>query len=281
MFERMEKQTRERFQWKWARIGQRAKQMRKLVYLILPIVLSSCGERNFENRGSESNPSFKNENLLVITEDGDTLENGYWKYLNANGLSKEGKFKNGVKTGDWKYEIANEVKTVQWAYFDKQKVKFNYPKYLKVSKEIEYPTLFVGDILDNDNFTYMALLEYNLKDMNSSIYDYLYQVNEAFTEKADRLVRGKNFRKYVFKNIDLFTINIQVEQDDRTYIIVSQVFEVNGYLYDFTYKDLSDKMSLINLEIFKDMIYSFESNGVDVFSYNTGSYLLEEDVVFD
>lgn len=256
--------------------------MRKLAYILVSLVLFSCGKSNQENSESEENTQLRRENELVITADGDSLEDGYWKYNDeVSGLSKEGKYRVGVKTGEWKYKIFNKEKTVEWMYFDKQRVKFNYPKYLEISNAIEYPTLFIGDIIDSNNKTYIALLEYDLKDMNSSVYDYLYQVNEAFTSDTSKIIKGKSFRKYIFKNIELFTVNIQLEQDGETYNIMSQVFEINGYLYDFTYKDIAKRMSIVNLEIFKDMLYSMESNGVDLFTYNTGQYLQDEDVVFE
>ena len=256
--------------------------MKKLAYILVPLVLFACGESNQENGEPIDNTQLRKENEVVITADGDTLEHGFWKYHDeSTDIYKEGKYRDGFKIGEWRYKMPNEERTVEWISFDKHRVKFNYPKYLKVSNPVEYPNVFIGDIVDSNNNTYIALLEYNLKDMNSSVYDYLYQVNKAFTSSTSKVIKGKSFRKYIFKNIEFFTVNIQLEQDGDTYNIISQVFEVNGYLYDFTYKDIAKRMSSVNLEIFKDMLYSMESNGIDLFTYNTGQYLQDEDVIFE
>ena len=256
--------------------------MKKITYILITLVLFSCGKRNQKNQNSTDIIELESKNELLVTKNGDSLEIGYWKYnVKATGIFKEGEYKNGIKIGNWKYKTSDKEKNIEWVHLNKQRIKFNYPKYLKISNIVEPPTIFIGDIVDGNNNTYIALLEYNLKKMKSSVYDYLYQVNKKFKTDKNKFIVGKKFKKYTYKNIEIYTVNIQTKQNGEIFNIISQVFEVDGYLYDFTYKDISKNMDNISLEIFKDMLYSIESNKVDFFNYNARKYLQEEDIVFE
>jgi hypothetical protein len=71
-----------------------------------------------------------------------------------------------------------------------------------------------------------------------------------------------------------------VERDSIRYKAVSYVFEVKGILFDLTFKDVEDKMTTIDQAIFRDILYSMECYGEDLFSYSS-QYYKEEHVDFE
>ena len=111
--------------------------------------------------------------------------------------------------------------------------------------------------------------------------DYLYQINQAIENDTVEILKAKKFRKYYFDNFVLFTANIQVEKKGIQYNIISHVFERNGFLYDLSYKNISTTISVIDYEVFGDMLYSFNYNNIKLFTYSKGQYRRVEDVVFD
>ncbi len=257
--------------------------MVRLYYILVTLLLlSNCKNDNENMKSSENDTHLKMNNQLVITMKNDTLENGYWLYKDdIIGLKKEGEYKNGFKTGKWNYIIKNEENKIEWKKFNKHNVKFNYPNYLELSNHLELPIVFIGDIPDNDKNTFIAVLKYDLESNNSTIYDYLNQINKTFISHSSKVLKGRKFIKYTFKTIEFYTVNIQIEKNGKVYNIISQIFETNGVLYDFTYKDIESEMSAISQEIFKDMLYSVEINKFDLFNYNNGGIIKDENILFD
>ncbi|MCF6298204.1 MAG: hypothetical protein L3J08_09535 [Flavobacteriaceae bacterium] len=213
--------------------------MRKISYIIMFTILFSCKSEN-ENISDKIS-----ENELLIIN-GDSLEDGFWKYTNKGEIYKSGTYTKGYKVNEWNYFDSNKTRFVIWKVFNKESVKFSYPNYLKVSDSVEFPTLFMGDIIDSNNNTYIALLEYNLTNMNSTIHDYLYQLNQSRgSSKNIEILKLKEVRKFYFKNVNVFKYYAEVEREKQAYNVVSYIFEVDGYLYDLTYKDIAGKMNAV------------------------------------
>lgn len=239
------------------------------------LIFSSCdGSKNNQEKAQAE------QNQLVITAEGDTLENGFWTYARStSGVSKSGNYEDGYKIGKWIYKMNGDSVNTTWGVISDKGVKFNIPDYFKPINNVEPPVLFQADIEDNDDNTYLALLRYDLKKLNSSVYDYLYQYNESWGKNTKEILKSKEFKKFYFKGIEIFRAKFQTEREIK-YEAISYVFVVKDVLYDLTYKNARGKSSAINLEIFNDILYSMEFENMDLFNYNSRKYLKEENVEF-
>lgn len=62
--------------------------------------------------------------------------------------------------------------------------------------------------------------------------------------------------------------------------MISYVFAVDNFLYDFTYKNFAGTNDVIALNLFNSMFYSLECNQEDLFTYSNRKFIKEEDVKF-
>jgi hypothetical protein len=220
------------------------------------------------------------QNQLVVTAEGDTLENGFWTYdRSISGVSQSGNYEHGYKIGKWIYKMNGDSVSTTWRVISDKGVKFNIPDYFRPINAVEPPVLFQADIEDNDNNTYLVLLRYNLTELNSSVYGYLFQYNESWKKNSQEILTSKEFKKFYFKGIEIFRAKVETERKIR-YQAISYVFVVKDFLYDLTYKNDMGKSSEIDLEIFNDILYSMECENVDLFDYNSKKYFKEENVEF-
>lgn len=239
------------------------------------ILFSSC--EGFNNRKEKTSAM---QNQLVMTADGDTLENGFWTYdKGTSGVSQSGNYEDGYKIGKWIYKMNGDSLSTTWQVISDKGVKFNFPDYFKPIIDVKPPVLFQADVEDQDDNTYLALLRYNLKELNSSAYDYLYQYNESWKNNSKEKLISKEFKKLYFKDIEIFRVKVQTERENR-YEAISYIFAVNNNLYDLTYKNALSNSSVINLEVFNDILYSMECENVDLFNYNRAKYFKEENIEF-
>ena len=239
------------------------------------LIFSSCGRlKNKEEKAQAT------QNQLVITAKGDSLENGFWAYdRGASGVSQSGDYNDGYKIGKWIYKTNVDSVSTTWRVINDKGVKFNIPDYFKPINSVEPPVLFQADIEDNDDNTYLALLRYNLTELNSSVYGYLYQYNESWKKNSEEMLKSKEFKKFYFKNIEIFRAKVETERKIK-YEATSYVFVVGDFLYDLTYKNALSKSNTIDAEIFNDILYSMECENVNLFNYNSRKYLKEENVEF-
>lgn len=254
--------------------------MKKIVHIFtVGLVLVSCGTKNSDSIENSINNL---ENKLIVTQRGDSLEIGYWKYNNEiSKISKSGYYENGYKVREWNYENLDDSILVFWEIYERDNVKFNYFQNLQILDSPDFPLLFLGDIVDDDKNTYVALLEYDLEGMGSSIYDYLYQVNQNREQSLVEIIKVKRVRKFFFKNVEIFKFHVQVERESKMYEVISYIFEVNGLLYDLSYKNILSKTGSLDYELFNDMLYSMNCQGKDIFTNSTGKFYKEEGVNFE
>ncbi|WP_073134253.1 hypothetical protein [Chryseolinea serpens] len=240
------------------------------------ILFSSCeGLRSKEGKVQ----ALQNQNQLSVAN-GDTLETGFWTYYGGvDGVSKSGSYTDGYKMGKWVYKMQADSISTTWRVVNEQGVKFNIPEHLKQINKVEPPVLFQADVDDNDENTYLILLRYNLKELKSSVYDYIYQYNESWKSNTEETLRSKEFKKFCFEGIEVFRAKVATERKSK-YEATSYIFVVKDYLYDLTYKNAIGKSTAIDLEIFNDVLYSMECENVDLFDYNRKKYLKEENVEF-
>lgn len=239
------------------------------------LIFSSCdGLKNKEEKAQAV------QNQLVVTAKGDTLENGFWTYSKgASGVSQSGNYENGDKTGKWIYKMNLDSLSTTWRVVSDKGVTFDIPDYFKPINDVHPPILFQADVEDNDDNTYLVLLRYNLKELNSSVYGYLYQYNESWKKNSEEIVRSKEFKKFYFNRIEIYRAKIETERKVK-YEAISYVFVVNDFLYDLTYKRATGKSSAIDLEIFNDILYSMKCENLDLFNHNSRKCLKEENVEF-
>lgn len=239
------------------------------------LIFSSCdGLKNKEEKKQAM------QNQLVVTAEGDTLENGFWTYdKGIDGVSQRGSYEDGYKIGKWIYKMNADSASTTWRVISDKGVKFNIPDYFKPINDVEAPVLFQADVEDNDDNTYLVLLRYNLTELKSSVYGYLYQYNESWEKNSEEKLNSKEFKKFYFKGIEIFRAKVETEREIK-YEATSYIFVVKDFLYDLTYKNAKGKSSAIDLEIFNDILYSMECENVDLFDYNSKKYLKEENVEF-
>jgi len=218
------------------------------------------------------------QNQLVVTSEGDTLENGFWTYeMGVGGVAARGNYTDGFKISEWTYKTNFDSVRITWDVFNQNGVKFNFPNYLKRIDSIEPPALFQADVEDNDDNTYVVLLRYNLKELNSSIYDYLYQGKHSWENNPNELLKSEEYKKFTFREFEIFRAKVETERKIK-YEAISYIFVVNNFLYDLTYKRRLDKSSEIDLEVFNDILYSMECDNVDLFNHYNRKYSTEADV---
>jgi len=251
--------------------------MIRIVYVLflgITIFPSCNGLKN------DKEDSHKFQNQLVVTEKGDSLENGFWTTERVNGgVSKSGNYKDGNKLGKWVYKMNGDSFITNWSVIIEKDVKFNFPDCFKFTNDAEPPTLFLADIDDDDDNTLITLLRYNLTELKSSDYDYLYEYNDVLKNNTEEKLKSKEFKKFYFKGIEMFRMKIQTEKKIK-YEGISYIFVVNNILYELAYKNAIGKTNAINLEIFNDILYSMECENLDLFNYNNKQYNKEENIEF-
>jgi hypothetical protein len=219
-------------------------------------------------------------NQLFITDKGDSLETGFWLFeIGPNGVGCSGNFIDGFRTNKWKYFTKVDTTVFNWKTFAKDSIKLSIPDYLEEIKQDE-PTVFFGKIKNKDEHCYLALLRYDLKEVKSTVYDYLYQYVESMEKSLFEELKSREIKKYTFKNIEILRTKLEIEST-RKYQAISYIFVVNNILYDLTYRDFNEDINNINIEIFNDILYSFETSGFDVFNINNRQYLKEEAVTIE
>ena len=247
----------------------------RIIYLILlglsTINLVSCTKKTSESQ---------NMNQLYITDKGDSLETGFWKYeMGLNGVSSNGNFTNGFRTGKWTYFTTQDTTTITWNIFSKDSLMLNIPEFINLTNQ-EKPTVFFGNVRNKNKHCYLTLLSYDLEDVNSSVQGYLYQYIESMVNSKIETVESKEIKKYTFKNLEVFRAKLSLK-GTRRYQAISYIFVIDNILYDLTYSDFSEDIDKIDLEVFNDVLYSFELSSKDLFSINNKHYLKEENIIIE
>lgn len=220
-------------------------------------------------------------NVLNITKNGDSIENGLWIYDTGKfGVISRGNFLNGMLEGKWTYKLGKDsIKTI-WNIYKVDSIKFSFPdKYELIdTSKLDYPLIFQAKIIKDDKNTHFSILKHKLEDADYAAYEYLLLDKEEIMEDPNTEVLSMNARKYIFKNIDIFKLVVDMKQKEE-YKFISYIFIVGNYLYDFVYKNQASEVSNIEFQIFDEILYSIECNGIDLFTYNTRHYLDEEEII--
>lgn len=217
-------------------------------------------------------------NQLYVTANGDSLETGPWVFHSGTyGVSSRGNFNDGFREGIWEYNSGTRLDSVNWRIISLGDLKINLPDFAKLIPEND-PTIFLANLNGKDEHCYFTLLRYDLKEINGTVYDYLYQYAEALkTNTAETLV-AREFKKYKFKKAEIYRSTVEVNRN-RKYQAISYIFVIDDKLYDLTYRDLSEDLDNVRREIFDDILYSFELSNFDLFDFNNKHYSQEENVV--
>jgi len=238
---------------------------------LVTTTLSSCSKKANESQKT---------NQLYVTDKGDSLETGFWTFEpGPNGVSSSGNFSDGFRTDKWTYSTYRDTTTFMWKIFTKDSLKLNIPDYVTLTNQ-EKPTVFFGNIKNKDEHCYFTLLTYDLEEVKASVYDYLYQAIESMEKSTFETLESREVKKYTFKNIEVFRVKIGLK-GTRKYQAISYIFVIDNLLYDLTYRDFSEDIDKIEMAVFNDILYSFESSEKDLFSFNNKHYLKEEDVIIN
>jgi hypothetical protein len=219
------------------------------------------------------------QNQFIVTSRGDTLENGFWNYnVDSTGVSKQGHYKNGYKTGRWTYETIFDSVDIEWSVVDLKNVKFNVPGHVKPTGKERLPVLYHADIEDNDTNTYFTLARHERNKIKTCLY-YVYNLDQALKSDTTHVILSKEFKKFHFTEHEIFRAKIVTEMGKR-YETITYVFGIGNVLYDLTYKHALHNSGVIDLEVVNDILYSMECNNVDVFSHHHKNYFKEENITF-
>ena len=238
--------------------------------MLVTTILSSCDRRANESDGQEIN------NQVYITDEGDSVETGFWQFESGpNGISSHGNFEDGFRQGSWTYKITSDSATIMWAVFNEDSIRLNLPGNIVMTTQ-ELPVVFLVTIGTNKH-CYYTLLKYDLRQITYSAYDYIFQYIQSLEDgTTERLIR-REVKKFTFKTIEVFWVTVDLEGDHK-YKSLSYIFVINGILYDLTYRNETDKVGDIELEIFKEILYSFQTPNFDPFNFNVKHYTKEENV---
>lgn len=239
-------------------------------FLLLPIVLTftiaSCDKKIPENQ---------KVNQLYVTDKGDSVETGYWVIESGrNGVNTRGNFKDGFREGVWSYQTETDSVSVEWTTFNKDNVKLNLPSSIKFTDQ-ELPVIFLGTLRDDARHCYYTLLRYNLKQVNASVYDYIYQYIQSLEQSLVENLERREVKKFVFTTTEIFRVKVDLIRE-RKYQAISYIFTHNDVLYDLTYREEHNRIGNIELEVFNDVLYSFQTNDFDLFDVNNKTYTSEE-----
>lgn len=236
--------------------------------ILLTSLVTSCDKRTEHTQKI---------NQLYVTEDGDSLETGPWIFEpGRSGISKRGNFKDGLRDGIWKYKHKGDSATVKWKVFAKDSIKLNLPDHVKFTEQ-EIPVLFLARLRDDSEHSYYTLLRYNLREINASVYDYIFQYIQSLENSSVEKLEKREVKKFNFKKTEIFRVKVNL-RGQRNYQAISYVFTSGDVLYDLTFREELDKITEIDLELFSDMLYSFQTIDFDPFNFNNKSYTSEENV---
>jgi hypothetical protein len=245
--------------------------MRSVIYNLLFVILLTTTLVSCDKKGSES----QKFNQLYITQKGDSLETGLWVFEpGPNGVGKRGNFKDGFREGVWNYQSKMDSTLIKWTVLTKDSLKLNLPDYIKLTDQ-EPPVLFLARLRDDTEHSYYTLLRYNLKEINASVYDYIFQYIQSLENSSVEKLRKREVKKFNFKATEVFRVKVDLE-GERKYQATSYIFTSNDILYDLTYRDEFDRVDDIGLEVFNDILYSFQTNDFDPFDFNNKTYTRED-----
>lgn len=236
--------------------------------LLLTTLIMSCDNRPEHDQ---------NVNQLYITEKGDSVETGPWIFEpGRSGVSKRGNFKDGFRDGIWKYKHKGDSTAVNWIVFAKDSIKLNLPAHVKFTEQ-EIPVLFLARLRDDSDHSYYTLLRYNLKEVDASVYDYIFQYIQSLENSSVEKLVKREVKKFNFKKTEVFRVKVDL-RGQRNYQAISYIFTSRDVLYDLTFREELGKVTEIDLEVFSDMLYSFQASDFDPFSFNNKSFTSEENV---
>jgi hypothetical protein len=232
---------------------------------VLTITITSCDKKVSESQKF---------NQLYVTDKGDSVETGFWVLEpGPTGVTTSGTFRDGFREGVWTYKTKTDSTSIKWTVLNKDSLRLNLPNYVKFTDQ-ELPVVFLGRLRDDTEHCYYTLLRYNLKEINASIYDYIFQYIESLESSSVEKLEKREVIKFDFKTTEVFRIRVNLE-GERKYQAISYIFTSRGILYDLTYREEEDRIDDIELEIFKNILYSFQTNDFDPFDFNNKTYTKE------
>jgi hypothetical protein len=239
-----------------------------LLTVLFTTWLVSCDKRTNENQKF---------NQLYVTEKGDSLETGLWVLEpGPSGVGARGHFKDGFRDGVWHYQAKGDSAWVNWTVFTKDSLKLNLPDSLKFTEQ-EPPVVFLGRLRDDAEHSYYTLLQYNLKEVNSSVYGYIFQYIQSLENSSVEKLEEREIKKFYFKTTEVFRVKVNLKlEGERKYQAISYIFTSNDILYDLTFREELNRVDEIYLEVFNDILYSFQTTDFDPFDFNNTQFHKEE-----
>jgi len=238
------------------------------IIVFLTTVAVSCDKRVLDQQEI---------NQLYVTEKGDSVETGPWVFEpGPSGVTKRGNFKAGFRDGIWKYKLKGDTASVTWIVFTVDSLKLNLPDSIKFTEQ-ETPVLFLARLRDDSEHSYYTLLRYNLKEVSASVYDYIFQYIQSLENSSAEKLQKREVKKFTFKTTEVFRVKVDL-QGERRYQAISYIFTSDDIVYDLTFRDESANIDEIDLEVFNDILYSFQTTNFDPFNFNNKSYTKEETV---
>jgi hypothetical protein len=246
----------------------RIKTQNFLLIVMLTSLVISCDDRAKE---------IPEINQLYVTDKGDSVETGLWIFEpGPNGVGKQGNFKDGLREGVWKYKAKGDSVLLKWTIFTKDSLILNLPNSIKLTEQ-EPPVVFLGQLRDSTEHSYYTLLRYNLKEVNASVYDYIFQYIQSLENSTVEKLGKREIKKFTFKTTEIFRVKVNL-QGQQKYQAISYIFTSSDILYDLTFRKQLQIVDDIDLEIFNDILYSFHTTNFDPFDFNNRTYDKEETV---
>ena len=217
--------------------------IKRLILFSVLVIVTSC-----------ENYNYKDEDLIIkgrFSDTNESLKEGYWYYIasQTGDTLKYGEYDEGHKTGNWKYTVEDQTKTINWKIFKGNNFSINYPRGWEVIQNDDFLFYTVRDSLSGFN-----IVEKKLDTIpNEEMYF------EEFLENLGRL------------NLQSISYEEKTIQDD-----------IKVYDGNFTYlKNDSTKVSCINTILFDgNRIYESTLFQRGNESLTENDYLMQKEILY-
>ena len=222
--------------------------MRKIFIILLSLIVFYSCKQFIQNAIQESYlPDLENK-----TTGNDSLENGNWRYTKDDNLVKTGNYKDGYKTGPWKYNINDRLYEINWGIYQNDLIKINYPKNWIIEKSENY--LFYS-ITDRETKDFFLINRHNKNEHSINLDDYLSEAVSELSLMTNEKVVNYVCVKLEYEKRNAYYLRFNTENDNDKWSYYTFYTEDGDFIYDSTFK-VSGESKKLNKEIFGAMVYS-------------------------
>lgn len=221
--------------------------MKKVLIIVLTITfLYSCKQNTIQ------------ETFLPDLEDGD------WNYTKDYDLVKSGKYRDGYKTGSWKYRINNETQNLYWMVYETPQIKINHPKSWRITENTN--DLFYS-IVNKEDGDFFLINRYSEEEFKITLDGYFDKAIARLKQIDDEEIIDYVCIKLKYKKRDAYYLRFNTKKENHKTAYYIFYTQDDGFVYDITFK-VGGESKKLSKEIFAAMVYSLGVEGEKLFNNN-------------